>query len=946
MDTATLLTTNALLSSAAAVVLAVVMRTRTTYPGFGQWAAGVACLALGAALLVPNVLPPSWAARMARNALLLAGHALLLRGMLRFRGLHLGYWLEGGLALLFVLGFGYASVDPQALSLRIVLYCFASAALSLATVVVTLRWRPPHFGSGDWLLALWLMLFALVTLARASLELHNVATAFEALQGFGSVYAVAQILSVQLITLTLVSINSQRIEWEQRSAAERLQVGEAQLRAVGDNLPNGFVYRYEVIDGLPRLTYVSGGIEHILGVTPAQAMADVRSVFARMPRDAFQRYLADEARSAEQLSLFASTQPFEFEDGRKLWLEMRSRPHRRADGGTCWDGVAIDVTERLAAQEHADRQSRFYRCLSECNQAVARSTTQDALFKSVCRAIIDAAGMRLVWVGLLDETGAIRIQSKAGPAEAYTQGLQLHSRQDAPGGNGPAGKCLREGQAVWCEDFLHDPLTRTWRDSAQRAGFRASASLPVRRGGAVVGVLAIYAGEVRAFDDETRHLLSDLAANLGMALDNFDREAARTQAQQALDAHSQSLEETVARRTRQLADASERAEAANLAKSAFLANMSHEIRTPLNAMIGMAHLIRRGGLSPQQSDRLGKLEVAAEHLLEVLNAVLDLSKIDAGKFTLEALPLRIESSIQYVMSMLDDRAAAKRLRLSSDVAPMPDDLVGDPTRLQQALLNFANNAVKFTEHGSVTIRARLLAQNDDSALLRFEVQDTGIGIAPEVMPRLFGAFEQADHSTTRQSGGTGLGLAITRKLAELMGGQAGADSTPGVGSTFWFTARLARAALAHVPEACPDGEEADAALRQRHTGSRLLLVEDSPVNAEVAQAILEDVGLAVDVAVDGEQAVSMALAGDYDLVLMDMQMPRMDGLDATRAIRHRYPPGTLPIVAMTANAFAEDRQSTQEAGMDDFVTKPVDRRVLYKLLLRWLERPRSDAGRG
>ena len=462
--------------------------------------------------------------------------------------------------------------------------------------------------------------------------------------------------------------------------------------------------------------------------------------------------------------------------------------------------------------------------------------------------------------------------------------------------------------------------------------------LPVHRGGAVVGTLTICAAEPQPFDLQTQRLLTDLSANIGFALDNFDREAARQQAQQALQAHQQRLEDTVTQRTGQLAEARERAEAASLAKGAFLANMSHEIRTPLNAMIGMAHLVRAEPLSAQQSDRLHKLEVAARHLLEVLNAVLDLSKIDAGKMVLEAAPLRVEALVANVLSMLTERAEARQLHLHADVDPMPSDLLGDATRLQQALLNYAHNAVKFTPQGSVRLRVRLLEQDARSALLRFEVEDTGVGIDPEAMPRLFGAFEQADRSSTRRVGGTGLGLAITRQLATLMGGEAGASSRPGGGSTFWFTARLPRDPdAAHAP-ARLGRDDAVAALRQRHAGARILLAEDNPINAEVAQALLAEAGLVVDLAVDGQAAVELALREDYRLVLMDMQMPRLDGLDACRAIRRQRPAAELPVVAMTANAFAEDRARCTEAGMDDFLSKPVDPADLYRLLLHWLDR--------
>ena len=428
---------------------------------------------------------------------------------------------------------------------------------------------------------------------------------------------------------------------------------------------------------------------------------------------------------------------------------------------------------------------------------------------------------------------------------------------------------------------------------------------------------------------------------VGNRIDITERKRVETE----LEQHRHHLESLVAERTAALSIAKEAAETANRAKSTFLANMSHELRTPMNAIMGMTAMALRRADDPKLRDQLTKVEQASQHLLMVINDILDISKIEAERLTLENTNFQLGPMMTHLNGLLENKVAEKKIKLLFDLAPTltGQTFIGDPLRLGQILLNLAGNALKFTDHGSITVHVRALEATPNQALLRFAVIDTGIGVDAASQQRLFDAFEQADNSMTRKYGGSGLGLAISKRLVHLMGGDIGVHSEPGYGSTFWFTARLGKSGEMPPCLQSARGESAESRLKHQFFGCRILLVEDEPINQEVSRSLLEDAGLRVDLAENGAEAVMLAGKNRYQLILMDVQMPKLNGMDATRAIRKDSLNTMTPILAMTANAFEEDRQTCLQAGMNDHIGKPISPEVLYGVLLKWLSMPESPA---
>jgi two-component system, sensor histidine kinase and response regulator len=853
------------------------------------------------------------------------------------------------------------------------------------------------------------------------------------------------VLIVALVLLGLVGWGVLRNDRRLRRAEAELQHNESRLRQTIELLPQmvwtcdsqggcDFVSnRWMEYTGLPMEQHLGmGWLEQVHPDDRAGAVADWKQAVA----------------SGEQLhSVFR----LRGRDGGYRWFDTRGGLLRDGQGRVLkWFGSSTDIEERKQAEtELLAHRARLQELVEERTQALREALAEQKVSQEQLHAL--NAQLRMA-----EEFARLVADNIPGRVVYWDRELRC--------------RFVNRAFGTW---FGHVPEEIIGRTALELRGAEYFESVKPR-------LYAALAGEEQDFEREEFSAAGERAVTRVQYIPDRRNGAVQGFFVLAINITRLKQAEQLLRLSNdQLADARDRADAANRAKSTFLANMSHEIRTPMNAIIGLTHMLRRDAQDPVHRDRLAKIWDAAHHLLQVINDILDISKIEAGRLMLENIDFSLDALLTRTCAMVLEPARDKGLELVLDTGQLPDRLHGDPTRLMQALLNLLSNAVKFTEHGSVVVKVELLGRGAGNLHIRFEVRDTGPGISPDQLNQLFRPFAQVDSSSTRRHGGTGLGLTITRHIAELMGGHAGVESDPGKGSRFWFTVRMApavaqngaaapvlrglrallvddlqdareamadmlgglgmrvdtandgeqaiamaeqareqgdsyalvlldwvmpgidgvetaqrirmrvdpppsmalvsardpesvrqlaqevgigailmkpvtpsmlldalmrllqRAPLPAMPRPAPalsreDDRADEETLRRRHRGARVLLAEDNPVNQEVAAELLQAVGLVVDIAGDGEQAVRMARRTPYALILMDMQMPRLDGLQATRALREDVAFAAMPIIAMTANAFSEDRQTCLDAGMNDHLPKPVDPRVLYACLLRWL----------
>jgi len=890
---------------------------------------------------------------------------------------------------------------------------------------------------------------------------------------------------IQRLPHTINSLlEKKRLEDERQQMKEELRTSEARYRQIVETAQEGIW----VIDADNKTTFVNNKLAEMLGYTVNEMIgADLLAFTAEADIPIALAKLENRRKGNSEQHEFK----FRRKDGSAVWTMVNTNPIM-SESGSYQGALAMisDITERKQADADVLKRASQLALLNDIGREIAAVLDLDKVLEVASHSIQEAFGFHHVALFIIDpEHNELVMKARAGNFEHIFP--EVHLVKFGEGMVGWSGQC---GEKKLANDVNKEPQYKN--PFPDLLPTQSELSLPLIVGKRVVGVLDVQSPDLYAFSPEDITVLETLADQVAVAIanaqlyDDVQAELAeRKKAEAELLEHRAHLEDLVRSRTEAMVTARDQAEAANRAKSDFLAMMSHEIRTPMNGVLGMARLVLQTDLTAKQHNYLNNLQISGESLLATINDILDFSKIESGKLDLESMPFLLDEVLQRISSLLAFRAQEKGLEFIFNTAPdVPHQLVGDPSRLGQVLLNLVGNAIKFTEKGDVIVKIELGGQSSDQVTLKFSVRDTGIGMTEKQLAQIFQPFSQADSSTNRKYGGSGLGLAISQRLVQIMGGRISAESRYGQGSEFTFTVVLGRQAmaeadplvnfpelfgrhamviaennetldsvrsalasfslvvtLAHSAEAgfellrrtaheqersidlvlvdwnMPGGLtgldvvqrikrepnligmptilmiNAEEMLRQtedegldgylikpitrsqlfdtimrvfvskdrfiqghgrapkvakdlnvielsegetieRLHGGHILLVEDNEINQLVGMELLGNLGLQVTLAVNGEEAVEKVKAGFFDAVLMDIQMPGMDGYQATALIRQdaRFDADHLPIIAMTAHAMEGMRQKTLEAGLNDYISKPVNIDQLASMLLRWI----------
>ncbi len=660
-----------------------------------------------------------------------------------------------------------------------------------------------------------------------------------------------------------------------------------------------------------RIQYVNPGFTRITGYTPEEAIGQnpriLKSGF--MPRDyyreLFQTIQRGEVFRGRVLNRRKGTPvrtpenpAVEFSPTTHFWAEVVISPVKNRQGEIIgYLAIQHEITQRVMAEQELELRLKIENNLSEVAFIMQSFDPLERRFQRIIQRVAEIEPLRFsgVWLAWQLDGQQLRLV-------AHTEGLPE--------------EFLNRWRALSREEWLPDlPEPRPLLIHEQGCA-RLAWAIPLQWMGQEMGLMILFTEHCQPVS--TPPVLIFYLRRLGELIGS-----------------AMTIESSMAT----LRQAKEQAEQLARARSGFLANMSHEIRTPMNGVLGMLQLLAQTTLSDEQRDLLATAQRSAEHLMDLLNDILNLAKFEAGQIRLESVPINLRTLLEEVVGMVLPQAQLKRLQLRSEVLTnQPLVVLADPLRLRQVLLNLLGNAIKFTEQGAVVARVRLLNACDSHLHLRFEVQDTGIGIPPEKRFAIFEPFRQADSSTTRRYGGTGLGLAICKKIIDLYGGTIDVESEVGQGSTFWFELQLPVAQLPAQPQPASVAETLIADL----TGLRVLVVEDNAVNQKVVARMLERWGVQYVIASNGREALEKLQQETFQIVLMDCQMPEMDGYEATRRLRERERADAsqphIPVIALTANALPEDEQRCLDAGMDDYLAKPIKPDLLHQKLVYWSQR--------